>query len=393
MRKLPLTLPLALLAPLLLFSFARAQTPPAPVTNLSAQDTPNDKGEQVDLSWTPSPDEARTQNPVIGYQLLVSPSPDSPFVATGNAAAGTTKGTAKEGLENGKPYYFKVRAYALDSTFSESEVTGPAVPKGQWWNTKVNYIRIFVGMIFLVGAILYNIRKAGKQELYIRPIAGINAIDEGIGRATEMGRPILFICGLGTAADAATIAAFSVLGRVAQKVAQYQSKLIVPCYDPIVFPVCQDVVKGAYLNAGRPEAYNDKDVFFVTQDQFPYIAAVNGIMLREKPATNFYLGMFFAESLILAETGFQAGSIQIAGTDQLIQMAFFIVACDFTLIGEELYAASAYLSKEPEQIGSIKGQDWGKVVFASLSLLGVLSVMLENKIHFFSLFRKLFTVE
>ncbi len=390
MRKSLLLLTLGVV---LFSSFGLAQTPPAPVSNLTAKDTPNDKGEQVDLSWTPSPDEQRAVNPVIGYQLLVAPAADSPFVPAGTASAGSTAATAKDGLENGKPYYFKVRTYALDSSFSESEVVGPAAPKGQWWNTSPKYIRIEVGAALLVGFILFNIFRAGKKELYIRPIAGVDAVDEGIGRATEMGRPILFVCGLGDAAQAATIAAFSVLGRVAQKAAQYQSKLIVPCYDPIVFPICQDVVKGAYLNAGRPEAYNEKDVFFVTQDQFPYVAAVNGVMLREKPATNFYLGKFYAESLILAETGFEAGSIQIAGTDELIQMAFFIVACDFTLIGEELFAASAYLSKEPEQIGSIKGQDWGKVVFASLSLLGVISVFLESKIHFFGLFKKLFVAE
>jgi len=374
---------------LFLFISTPAQTPPAPVSDLEAIDAPDDAGNQVDLNWKPSPDETRAANPVIGYQILTAPAVDSPFVPIGTASFGATSATAKDGLKNGRPYYFKIRAYALDSSFAESEVAGPVVPQGSWWNTKPAYIRIFIWMALVVAFILYNIFLAGKKELYIRPIGGINAIDEGIGRATEMGRPILYICGLGDAAQAATMAAFSVLGRVAQKTAQYQTKLIVPCYDPIVFSICQDVVKGAYLNAGRPEAYNEKDVFFVAQDQFPYVAAVNGIMLREKPATNFYLGQFYAESLMLAETGFEAGSIQIAGTDQLIQMSFFIVACDFTLIGEELFAASAYLSKEPEQVGSIKGQDWGKVIFAGLSVLGVVSVLLENKIHFFGFFKKL----
>ena len=378
---------------LFLFVLMSAQTPPAPVTDLQAVDTPDDAGMQVDLTWKPSPDETRATNPVIGYQILTAPAVNSPFVPVGTASLGTTSATAKDGLENGKSYYFKIRAYAMDSSFAESEVVGPIVPKGSWWNTKPAYIRIFIWTVLVVAFILFNIRKAGKQELYIRPIAGIDAIDEGIGRATEMGRPILYICGLGDAAQAATMAAFSVLGRVAQKTAQYQTKLIVPCYDPIVFSICQDVVKGAYLNAGRPEAYNEKDVFFVAQDQFPYVAAVNGIMLREKPATNFYLGQFYAESLMLAETGFDAGSIQIAGTDQLIQMSFFIVACDFTLIGEEMFAASAYLSKEPEQVGSIKGQDWGKVIFAGLSFLGVVSVLLENQILFFKFFRKLMLTE
>jgi hypothetical protein len=136
--------------------------------------------------------------------------------------------------------------------------------------------------------------------------------------------------------------------------------------------ICQEVVKEAYSSAGRPEAFDEKDVYFVTQDQFPYTASVNGTMLRERPATNFYMGMFYAESLILAETGFIAGSIQIAGTDQLIQIPFFVVACDYTLMGEELYAASAYLSQEPQQLGTLKAQDWGKVAAVTLMIAGLI---------------------
>ena len=113
-------------------------------------------------------------------------------------------------------------------------------------------------------------------------------------------------------------------------------------------------MKSSYLDAGRPELYRQDDVFFVTQDQFGYTAAVNGIMLRERPATNFYIGKFYAESLVLAETGNLAGSIQIAGTDEITQIPFFVAACDYTLIGEELYASSAYLSQEPPLLGTLK---------------------------------------
>ena len=83
-------------------------------------------------------------------------------------------------------------------------------------------------------------------------------------------------------------------------------------------------------------------------------------MLREKPAAIFLQGTFYAESLILAETGNSVGAIQIAGTDSEHQLPFFIAACDYTLIGEELYAASAYLSREPMLLGSLRGQDWGQ---------------------------------
>ena len=93
-------------------------------------------------------------------------------------------------------------------------------------------------------------------------------------------------------------------------------------------------------------------------------------MVREKPAACFYMGSFFAESLILAETGNSIGAIQIAGTAQPAQLPFFVAACDYTLIGEEFFAASAYLSGEPDQLGSLKGQDVGKLIVAAGIVVG-----------------------
>jgi len=99
--------------------------------------------------------------------------------------------------------------------------------------------------------------------------------------------------------------------------------------------------------------------------------------MRERPATNFYLGMFWAESLILAETGSLSGAIQIAGTDAVTQLPFFITTCDYTLIGEELYAASAYLGREPRQIGGIKSLDACKVIIMTLIILGVAAFIVD----------------
>ena len=117
-------------------------------------------------------------------------------------------------------------------------------------------------------------------------------------------------------------------------------------------------------------------VHYVTDDQFAYAAGVNGIMLREKPAAVFYQGRFYAESLILAETGNSINAIQIAGTGSASQIPFFVTACDYTLIGEEFFAASAYLSKKPELIGSIKGQDMIKLIcMASIFLVVIITVL------------------
>jgi hypothetical protein len=96
-------------------------------------------------------------------------------------------------------------------------------------------------------------------------------------------------------------------------------------------------------------------------------------MVRERPAANFLIGSFFAESLIFAETGQGIGAIQIAGTADLAQLPFFVAACDYTLIGEELYAASAYLSREPVLMGSIKAQDIVKAALLAVMGVGIIA--------------------
>jgi len=188
-----------------------------------------------------------------------------------------------------------------------------------------------------------------------------------------MGKPTLYIPGISTISDVATIASLNILGQVAKKIAQYQARILVPNRDPIVYPVTQDVVKEGFLEAGHPDHYREDDIYFVTNDQFAYAAAVCGTMVREKPGANLLLGMFYAESLVLAETGASVGAIQIAGTDAITQLPFFVTACDYTIIGEELYAASAYIGREPSLLGSLKGQDAYKMICIAIIILGVLA--------------------
>jgi len=121
---------------------------------------------------------------------------------------------------------------------------------------------------------------------------------------------------------------------------------------------------------GRADAYKSDQVRYVTSEQFAYVAAVNGMMLRERPAANLLLGAFFAESLLLAETGHAVGAIQIAGTANVHQMPFFVVACDYTLIGEEYFAASALLSNDARLLGSLKATDSVKILMITVIIVG-----------------------
>ncbi|MFP4498239.1 MAG: DUF6754 domain-containing protein, partial [Vulcanimicrobiota bacterium] len=237
----------------------------------------------------------------------------------------------------------------------------------------IHKLAIFVGTVILIGALSWYIYQARSgQEMFIRKIAGLNAIDEAVGRSTEMGRPVLYITGLADVEEIQTLASLSILGHIAQKTAEYDTPLVVPCCRSVVMSTAQEVVKEAYLKAGRPDTFKRENIHYLTDDQFGYVAGVDGIMVREKPAANFYMGKFYAESLILAETGHSTGAIQIAGTAEASQLPFFVAACDYTLIGEELFAASAYLSKDPMQIGSLKGQDIAKAIILFVIIIGSL---------------------
>ena len=147
---------------------------------------------------------------------------------------------------------------------------------------------------------------------------------------------------------------------------------------PMTMVIAEEIVRQGYVNAGRPDAHKPENCMFITSEQFAFAAAVNGMILRDRPATNIYLGRFYAESLMLAETGFLTGAVQIAGTAEFTQLPFFIAACDYTLIGEELYAASAYLSRDPVQLAQLKAADVMKVIIFVLVIAGVVTATVQS---------------
>ena len=237
----------------------------------------------------------------------------------------------------------------------------------------------FFCVVLLCFIVEYFIEKAKNGEpIYMRPIAAIKAMEEAVGRATEMGKPVLYVPGISSLDQIDTISGLTILGHVAGMTAEYEANLHVPVCVPIVMETAKETCKESYLKKGRPDLYRKDMVHYVTDDQFAYAAGVNGIMLRDKPAAVFFQGKFYAESLILAETGNSIGAIQIAGTGSSSQIPFFVTACDYTLIGEEFYAASAYLSGSPEMLGSIKGQDYVKVGCMMLILTVFISSVLNG---------------
>lgn len=238
--------------------------------------------------------------------------------------------------------------------------------------------RFLLLMTLLMGGIImwtYERARSGKMVPTLRRINGLDAVEEAVGRATEMGRPIHYCPGLAdvTAQTAPqTFAALEILGFVTELTARYNTTLVVTISSPNVFPLAQEIVRQRYQASGRPDMFQENTVRFLSSAQFAYAAGVMGIFFREKVAANVMIGAFWAESLLLAEAGAQNQAIQVAGTAAINQIPFFVAACDYTLIGEEIYAASAYLSQNKPKLGAIAGQDYCKALVLAFVIAGIL---------------------
>ena len=255
----------------------------------------------------------------------------------------------------------------------------PAPLLGIFWADAT--LSAFIATVIFAIMVWYMIARAraGQKIPEIRKLPGLDAFDEAIGRATEMGRPVHYSPGISGAGSTQTIASFAILGHVAKLCAKYDTRLIQTNADITTYGVAEEVVRQAYLEAGRPDAFNAEDVRFLSDWQFGYASGVLGIFQREKPAANICIGAFWAEALLFMEAGVNQGMIQVAGTNNNAQLPFFVAAADYALIAEEIYAASAYLSKEPVMIGTVVAEDWARIILFALIIVGTVLSFFQEK--------------
>ncbi len=234
----------------------------------------------------------------------------------------------------------------------------------------------FLFLLFGCGLVTYLVLTRKGRHIHIRRIPGLDKIDEAVGRAVEMGRPVWFVPGIGALQDAGTLTAMGLLERAATLCARYNVRLMVALVSPILVPVMTSIVREAYRAENKLEDYNEDDIRYLPGGQFYFAIAAMGWMRRERIAASMLFGAFFAEALMLSETAQQLGAIQIAGTQQPMQIPFLIATCDYVLIVEEFLAAHAYIRREPVHVASLRTQDLLKALMMVLTVVGVISATL-----------------
>jgi hypothetical protein len=221
--------------------------------------------------------------------------------------------------------------------------------------------------------------RAGKAgELRVLP--GTKELPGSAGRSAETGQPLhisVGVEGVGGAATAETWAGLTLLSQLADEAAACDTPVIVTVADATVLPIAQDILKRAYVRHGNPDGYDPIQVRFVAPNAMAYAAGVAGVLKREPLTASVMIGSFGDEYLLMGETGARRGVHQIAGTANPLTLPMLYASADETLIGEEMFAAGAYTSRQPVQIGSLLAEDWARwIVIAAIVVTAAARILL-----------------
>jgi hypothetical protein len=254
-----------------------------------------------------------------------------------------------------------------------SVLVGIAVETGK---IGVLIVMMTVLTIIFVPIYLTQNKKLKPQDKLLR-LSCLDAIDETIGRAAEMGRPIMY--GLGAYAylrqgDAATtMAGLDILSYVAKKAARSETPLVSCTGQSESFASMIDVIEEAYKSEGRADLFDAKNCYWWSDAWTQYYIGVTGLLFDTQPATVIFAGNVSWEAAQLSVDVHEMGAILICGTGRIGSgnQALMAAGSDYHIIVEELFAASAYLSRDPIECSMIMAQDYNKLLEIGFILLGI----------------------
>jgi hypothetical protein len=213
----------------------------------------------------------------------------------------------------------------------------------------------------------------------LRPIIAFNALQGVTARAIETGRAVHISLGLGGITGDATadsLAGLSALEYLADQSAAAGVPPIVTVANPTLLPLAQDVLRRPYGTDQEEAAEAARHVRWIAPEPAAYAAGVMGVLGIEAVDANVMIGEFGDEYLLMGEAAHRRGITQIGGAGDPNVIPFVYVSADQILMGEEMYAAGAYLKRKPWHIGSLLAQDflrWAIVlVIVALVLINTL---------------------
>lgn len=235
-------------------------------------------------------------------------------------------------------------------------------------------------VLFLVPFFYLLSRTPHTLSTVLRPIAAYDSLKRLLARAAETGQPVHISVGTAGISDtrtADTVAGLYVLEFLADRAAVSDIPPVVSVTEPTALPAVQEELRRAYERQGYPEDYNPLQARFIAPpvngSAVPYAAGVMQLLSQEPVMANVMVGAFGDEYLLITEPCAQRELVQVGGASNPSILPLVYLTTSQPLLGEEIYAAGAYLSQRVGHLASLSTQDFFRFVLLVLILLGVLA--------------------
>lgn len=206
--------------------------------------------------------------------------------------------------------------------------------------------------------------------LRLRPLNGFRRLGGEVGQAVESGQKLHISLGQGgivSPATASSVAATQILEKLAKDSCANNTPPVVTVGDGTLLPLAENHIRNAYSNANRLDQYQIEHAQFLAQgdDNYVFAAGVTNELTQNKVLSHVLAGRYGAEIGIMTGVASRQGVSQIIATDDLTALSIGTAVSDDLIVGEELFAAGAYLEGEPHQIASLRVQDIARWVIAA----------------------------
>ena len=247
----------------------------------------------------------------------------------------------------------------------------------------LNSIGNYLGLLFILlclGLILYYFFSDGNQpKINLRDIQAFRHLRREVDLAVEAGKRLHISLGRGSINELQGGAAFiglTILDRSARAASNSDRPPMATAGDGVLTILSQDTLQSTYRSLGTEQRYDPTNARMTGLNPLAYAAGAMPIIHDEYVSANFFTGHLGTEIALLTEAGERSGSLTVAGSDSLHAQAVLFTTSDEPLLGEELYAAGAYLGAGPAHIASLRSQDLLRWVLIGAIVIGAIIKLL-----------------
>jgi hypothetical protein len=237
-------------------------------------------------------------------------------------------------------------------------------------------------VIFFALMIVFATVGRGRPKRYLREAPAFSRLSKGIGLAVEAGRRLHISLGHGGVSGLQGMSAMiglSMLQRIARAASISDRPPTATSGEATLAVLSQDTLRSVYHSIGAESQYEPTLGQLTGLTPLSFAAGAVPVIYDRQVSVNILAGHFGSEVALLTDAAERSGSLTLAGSDSLPGQAVLYAAAQEPLIGEELYAAGAYIQAGPMHLASVRAQDiarWGLVIIililSALKMVGLL---------------------